>query len=1073
VWLAAVAYGLGPYLLLDALRRGNMPESVALALLPWLLVSFRRLILRGGLGPFVASVLLLVALFLSHNISSLLFAPFLGGYVVLLIVLRFWEGVSVGDLTQPTRIFSFAGVSVGDLTQPTRIFSFAAGLPTEAQQRPHPRISSFAAGLPTEAQQRPRPTLAQPSHGLWAFVAVALAVMVTAWFWMPALLEQDTVQLHLSRTTRNNDFHYNFLTWGEMVGQGPVPHDPDFLNPPMRVYLGMARAVLMGVGIFVVCWPSRWRAKPRLHGHHSPFAVYKGEAVFFALVALGYLWMSTEASVWLWEAVPLLAFVQFPWRLVGRALLPASLLASAAFGERGVGWMRQTLNVKRAVSNWAIGAFFPMVTVALLILLAWPQTYPPKGICAMKPYPALDDVYAFERSGWMGVDPEGSYFPVWVESHPTDMGLAEALVRGETPARLDPQALPEGARVVTARYRPLRALIEVETPAAFQARWLGFYYPGWRVWVDGAPVAVAPEEETGLLTFAVPEGRHEVRVRFGTTPPRAAASAVACLGLVAFVAVCAATLGGARFAPRALSHPRFESGSGVPDRTPSDWGRLLTMAALAVGLLLLKGFVVDRGPTPLKRARLVDGGLPEVEVPLYQPFDGGLTLLGYGIPEADSPSDGEIQVDLLWQARERPPAEYRTSVLLRGQDGQGWTPAGTLRPRGYEPTPPTTMWLPGQYAYDPHIVQPLAGAPPGTYDVVVSLFDKAALTPLSVLGPEGNPLGPDLTLGTVTVTRPQRPPELQALAVLQDGAFNTAPSGSPDPDPAGRCDPLIMWAMTADRDTAAPGEIVGLRWVWEARAAPSEAFSVTLTLARPGSVSGPGSASGPADGVVRSWALPPVAAWWPTSHWQAGDRWMGQPVIRLPGGLTSGLYHLTASIDPLGCEALGRVTLEVVAPERHWEIPQDLVPLLESPGDDIVFGDRIRLIGYAVTTEGATARPDVVRVHLAWQALVEMETSYRVFVHLRRADGQGEGASSVVAQSDGEPVHWTRPTTGWAVGEVVAEVREITLPKDLPSGPYQLYVGLYEVEALRPSAGTRLKTSDGTDAWSLAEVVVP
>ncbi len=179
-WIAALAYGLGPYLLLDALRRGNMPESVALALLPWLLVTFRRVIRDGGRGPFIASVVLLVALFLSHNISSLLFAPLLGGYVILL-----------------------AWVYRARKTWP------------------------------------------------WAFVAVLLAVLLTAWFWFPALTEQSTVQLHLSRTTRNNDFHYNFASWREMLFTLPTPYDPDFLNPPMRVPLGVVQTVLAVAGVFI------------------------------------------------------------------------------------------------------------------------------------------------------------------------------------------------------------------------------------------------------------------------------------------------------------------------------------------------------------------------------------------------------------------------------------------------------------------------------------------------------------------------------------------------------------------------------------------------------------------------------------------------------------------------------------------------------------------------------------------------------------------------------------------------------------------------------------------------------
>ncbi|MFO7696529.1 MAG: 6-pyruvoyl-tetrahydropterin synthase-related protein, partial [Anaerolineae bacterium] len=70
-WVAGVAYGLSPYLLMHALRRGNMPESVGLALVPWLFVTTRRVILHKKRSDVAATALLLVALFLSHNISSL------------------------------------------------------------------------------------------------------------------------------------------------------------------------------------------------------------------------------------------------------------------------------------------------------------------------------------------------------------------------------------------------------------------------------------------------------------------------------------------------------------------------------------------------------------------------------------------------------------------------------------------------------------------------------------------------------------------------------------------------------------------------------------------------------------------------------------------------------------------------------------------------------------------------------------------------------------------------------------------------------------------------------------------
>lgn len=918
-WIAAVAYGLGPYLLIDALRRGNMPESVALALIPWLLWSFRRLILQGRRRYFALSIALLVALFLSHNISSLLLAPFLGGYVLLLSWLH-------------------------------------------RERRTWP----------------------------WAFVAVALAVLLTAWFWFPALAEQDLVQLHLSRTTRNNDFRYNFATLTEILFHLLPPHDPAFLNPPMRLPLGLLQWILALIGLgclFQRDVPTERRAL----------------GVFFALAAAGYLWMSTASSRWLWELLPQLAFVQFPWRLVGRALLPVTLLAGAVFAPDAPSAPPRR---RRDEQVW-------LFTVIALALLAWPLTYPPKGMCPTKLTPEMTDVYAFEQAGWMGVDPEGSYFPVWVEEYPTDLTLAQAWMRDEVPARLDLTALPEGARVLSADYRALRATLELDTPAAFTARWLGFYFPGWRVRVAGAQVEPQPETRTGLLTFPVPAGRHTVEVYWGSTPSRTAVTAISAAAALALAAI--------------LVWPHKRQPEAPP--APTTTAGLPGLLAVAVGLVLLRLFVVERVPNPVYRSRL-ELGLPEVTAARHQPFAGGLTLLGSSIEARAFPADEELLVELLWAARDIPPREYRAIPLLLGPDGQTWSHAGTARPRGYEPTPPTTLWLPGQYAYDPHLVIPLPGTPPGVYDVVVSLFDKDTLAPASPLGADGAPLGLHLPLATVQVNRPAEPFSLAQLGVPADAAPAT-------------CGTLALWSMTADRVQAAPGDVVAVRWVWEALAIPDQTTAILRLL----------NAAGV---VAREWQLPPAAEWWPTSRWQPGDRWIGRHVLRLPGGLESGAYRLETTLA--GCDApLSAIALDVVAPERVWDVPADLRPA------DVLFGDAILLAGHDFAPQ--TARPgETVQVRLAWQARAEMDAAYRVFLHLVAPDGAPSGA--LVAQHDGEPAAWTRPTPGWAVGEIVIETRALTLPAAALPGEYRLRVGWYL------PGQSRLLTAEGADAFELGMLTV-
>ncbi|NIV37322.1 MAG: hypothetical protein GWN58_50245, partial [Anaerolineae bacterium] len=161
-----------------------------------------------------------------------------------------------------------------------------------------------------------------------------------------------------------------------------------------------------------------------------------------------------------------------------------------------------------------------------------------------------------------------------------------------------------------------------------------------------------------------------------------------------------------------------------------------------------------------------DTTLPSVEHRLNQPYADGMTLIGYDQKHPSIPADGALRLDLYWTAYARPSARYQTVIHLVGSDGLRWSLPDTFRPRGYADYPSTTTWSPGRYALDSHEAEPLPGVPPGTYDVVLTVFDRDTLMPLSVLNEWAQPTAPTLTLGQVTLTAPRRPAQvLDALGI--------------------------------------------------------------------------------------------------------------------------------------------------------------------------------------------------------------------------------------------------------------------------------------------------------------------
>lgn len=86
---------------------------------------------------------------------------------------------------------------------------------------------------------------------------------------------------------------------------------------------------------------------------------------------------------------------------------------------------------------------------------------------------------------------------------------------------------------------------------------------------------------------------------------------------------------------------------------------------------------------------------------------------------------------------------------------------------------------------------------------------------------------------------------------------------------------------------------------------------------------------------------------------------------------------------------------------------------------------------------GAPQPGDTLLVNVTWQPLQSFDENLKVFVHLVNPAGD------VVAQFDGRPLEGTHPTTQWTPGEIVNDSYPVLLPAEVGSGPYRVYVGLY------------------------------
>ena len=112
-----------------------------------------------------------------------------------------------------------------------------------------------------------------------------------------------------------------------------------------------------------------------------------------------------------------------------------------------------------------------------------------------------------------------------------------------------------------------------------------------------------------------------------------------------------------------------------------------------------------------------------------------IELLGYDLEVGGWKAGvGNFELALYWRARAVVGKDYTVFVHLVDQGGRLWgqgdgVPVGGLYP--------TSAWLPGQVIEDRHVIQVDPDVPPGSYRVLVGLYDPATLERLEAVGPEG------------------------------------------------------------------------------------------------------------------------------------------------------------------------------------------------------------------------------------------------------------------------------------------------------------------------------------------------
>ncbi|HDH96872.1 MAG TPA: hypothetical protein ENF73_03985, partial [Proteobacteria bacterium] len=173
---------------------------------------------------------------------------------------------------------------------------------------------------------------------LWAFFGFALALSLSAFFWVPAFFERGLTHSEESLTRGYFDYRKHFVyldqIWDDRWGYGVSREGKADTMP-----VSCGRIVLLAwlAGLVAIAFLGYPRADGRREGW------------FFALWSFACLFMVLPISGWLWSILPLIKYVQFPWRFY----LLFTPLAVATFAV-GLGFVEQRDRYLAAIMAGAV-----------------------------------------------------------------------------------------------------------------------------------------------------------------------------------------------------------------------------------------------------------------------------------------------------------------------------------------------------------------------------------------------------------------------------------------------------------------------------------------------------------------------------------------------------------------------------------------------------------------------------------------------------------------------------------------------------------------------------------------------
>lgn len=356
---------------------------------------------------------------------------------------------------------------------------------------------------------------------LRAVVAAVLGLGITAFYWIPAAWEQRWVDIRQATQDPGYNFENNWL-FAHHANPLLALHD-QVLHTASLISISM-------IAVAFICLAVAAR-RGGLTAEKSTGS--KRWWIVLAAIPVAVLFLLFPISRPVWQLVPRIKFLQYPWRWMEAVEAPMGIFFAAAVWPRGRG-------ARRVVAALCAAGFLGATAYAAtqFFQVCYPEDTVPATLADYRDGAGFEGMYEYE--------------PPQADISQIAMGLPDACLVSDPATvlgKVDEETgnltwtTSQGTCIATFPIIDGRAGNPEHLRLRADAPQSGFLvlrvltYPAWTVRVNGKPSASLPRRDDGLVAVPVPRGPVNLHLDWRTTPDVVLSRWVSLLGVLALTAV--------------------------------------------------------------------------------------------------------------------------------------------------------------------------------------------------------------------------------------------------------------------------------------------------------------------------------------------------------------------------------------------------------------------------------------------------------------------------------------------------------------------------------------------------------